>query len=64
LGATAAEKRVEKISAVTAREALQALYQGAKDKGLGWKEEPLTLEPEEKLVKLVAMSDQATEEAE
>lgn len=64
LGATAAETRVEKISAATAREALQSLYEGAKAKGLGWEEDPLTLEPEEKLVKLVALSDQATEEAE
>jgi CRISPR-associated protein Csb1 len=61
LGATASEKDTEKISATTAKEALQALYLKAKGKGLTWREEPLTLEPEEKLVKLVEMSDQSTE---
>jgi CRISPR-associated protein Csb1 len=61
LGPTAPEKKTEKISAKTAKEALQALYLKAKDQGLVWREEPLTLEPEEKLVKLVEMSDQLTD---
>jgi CRISPR-associated protein Csb1 len=61
LGATASERQTEKISASTAKEALQVLYRKASDKGLTWQGEPLTLEPEEKLVKLVAMSDQATD---
>ena len=60
LGAIASETKKEKISAKTATEALDALYLKAKEKGLGWEEAPLTLQPEEKLVKLVAMSDQAT----
>jgi CRISPR-associated protein Csb1 len=61
LGATASEISKVKISAKTATEALHTLYARAKGTGLTWEEKPLTLEPEEKLVKLVAMSDQATE---
>jgi CRISPR-associated protein Csb1 len=61
LGTTALEKRTERISAKTAREAFHALYLRAKGKGLAWEEVPVILEPEEKLVKLVAMSDQATD---
>jgi CRISPR-associated protein Csb1 len=61
LGATISETYTEKISAKTATETLHALYLKAKADGLTWKEEPLALEPEEKLVKLVEMSDQATE---
>ena len=61
LGATVLETHKKKISAKTATEALNTLYAEAKKKGLTWEEKPLTLEPEEKLVKLVEMSDQATE---
>jgi CRISPR-associated protein Csb1 len=61
LGATASEKDTEKISVGTAKEALQVLCAKARDKGLTWKEEPLTLKPDEKLVKLVEMSDQLTD---
>jgi CRISPR-associated protein Csb1 len=60
LGAIASETKKEKISAKTAAEALHELYLKAKEKGLAWQETPLTLEPEEKLVKLVEISDQAT----
>jgi CRISPR-associated protein Csb1 len=64
LGAIASEthkKDKTQISAKTATEALHSLYSKAKEKGLEWEETPLTLEPEEKLVKLVAMSDQSTD---
>jgi hypothetical protein len=61
LGATAADTHKTKISAKTAADALHTLYLKAKEKGLTWEEKPLTLEPEEKLVKLVAKSDQSTE---
>jgi CRISPR-associated protein Csb1 len=61
LGATVSETHKKKISAKTATEALNELYAQAKKEGLAWEEKPLTLEPEEKLVKLVEMSDQATE---
>jgi len=61
LGAIASDKTKSYIDAKTAREAFNALYQKAKNAGLDWREEPITLTPEEKLVKLVQMSDQSTD---
>jgi CRISPR-associated protein Csb1 len=61
LGAIASDKTKSHIDAKTAREAFNALYQKAKSAGLDWREEPITLTPEEKLVKLVQMSDQSTD---
>ena len=61
IGAIASDKLAANIDAKTAQEAFTALYQQAKDAGLDWREEPITLVPEEKLVKLVQMSDQSTD---
>jgi CRISPR-associated protein Csb1 len=61
LGTIASEKTKSHIEAKTAREASNALYQKAKSAGLDWREEPITLTPEEKLVRLVQMSDQSTD---
>lgn len=61
LGAIASDKTTCHIEVETAREAFNALYQRAKSAGLDWREEPITLTPEEKLVKLVQMSDQSTD---
>ncbi len=61
MGAIASDKTTSHIDAKTAREAFNALYQSAKSAGLDWREEPITLTPEEKLVKLVQMSDQSTD---
>ncbi len=61
IGAIAPDTIKSQIDAGTAMEAFNALYQKAKDAGLDWQEEPITLTPEEKLVKLVQMSDQSTE---
>jgi CRISPR-associated protein Csb1 len=62
LGVFASDKETKSyISAATAREAFNLLYTRAKAAGLGWQEEPITLTPEEKLVKLVQMSDQSTD---
>jgi CRISPR-associated protein Csb1 len=61
LGTIASDKIISRIDAGAAREAFKALYQKAKTAGLNWREEPITLTPEEKLVKLVQMSDQSTD---
>jgi CRISPR-associated protein Csb1 len=61
LGSIASDRTVSRIDAGAAREAFNALYQKAKTAGLSWREEPITLTPEEKLVKLVQMSDQSTD---
>ncbi len=61
LGTIASDKSASQINAATARESFDALYQKAKSAGLGWREEPITLTPEEKLVKLIQMSDQSTD---
>jgi CRISPR-associated protein Csb1 len=61
LGAIASDKTKSPIDAKTAREAFNALYQKAKSARLDWREEPITLTPAEKLVKLVQMSDQSTD---
>jgi CRISPR-associated protein Csb1 len=63
LGATANERDVVDISAATARGALLGLYEHAESLGLGWEKEPLRLEPEAKLIKLVENSDKAEESA-
>jgi CRISPR-associated protein Csb1 len=61
LGTIASDKSASQINAATARESFNALYQKAKSVGLDWREEPIVLTPEEKLVKLVQMSDQSTD---
>jgi CRISPR-associated protein Csb1 len=61
IGATASNIDKHGISAEAAREAFKALYGHAKDLGLEWQGNPVVLIPEEKLVKLVQMSDQSTE---
>jgi len=43
------------------KEAVQELYAEAKSLGLEWEENPITLTPEDKLVKLVQASDESTE---
>ncbi len=61
IGTIASDKTISQIDAGTAKEAFNALYLKAKSAGLDWREEPITLTPEEKLVKLVQMSDQSTD---
>ena len=61
IGAIASDKTISQIDAGSAMEAFNALYEKAKSAGLDWREEPITLTPEEKLVKLVQMSDQSTD---
>ena len=61
LGAFATNVSKSQISAKTASEAFQKLCAQAGNAGLRWQEEPVTLTPEEKLVKLVQMSDQSTD---
>lgn len=63
MGATANESEVTKTSAEDARQALLTLYQHAEDLGLQWEKEPLRLEPEAKLLKLIEMSDKVPEVA-
>jgi len=60
IGSVATDKTTVHIDAKTAQEAFEVLYKKAKSAGLDWREEPITLTPEEKLVKLVQMSDQST----
>jgi CRISPR-associated protein Csb1 len=61
IGSIASDTTKSQIEVGTALEAFNALYQKAKSTGLEWREEPITLTPEEKLVKLVQMSDQSTD---
>jgi CRISPR-associated protein Csb1 len=61
IGSIASDTTKSQIEVGTALEAFNALYQRAKSTGLEWREEPITLTPEEKLVKLVQMSDQSTD---
>lgn len=62
LGPTAGEKETQVIAAEAAREALLGLCSHAENLGLSWEKEPIGLEPEPKLLKLVEMSDGAEEE--
>jgi CRISPR-associated protein Csb1 len=61
IGNITSDKTISKIDVETAKDAFNALYQRAESVGLDWREEPITLTPDEKLVKLVQMSDQSTE---
>jgi CRISPR-associated protein Csb1 len=61
IGTIASDKTISQIDANTAKETFNVLYQKAKSAGLDWREEPIILTPEEKLVKLVQMSDQSTD---
>ncbi|HEX3683141.1 MAG TPA: type I-U CRISPR-associated RAMP protein Csb1/Cas7u [Bryobacteraceae bacterium] len=61
IGSIASDTSKEQITSDVARDAFRQLYETAKAAGLGWEEKPITLTPEEKLVKLVQMSDQSTE---
>jgi CRISPR-associated protein Csb1 len=61
IGSIASDKAVAQIDAATAKDAFNVLYQKAKSAGLDWREEPITLTPEDKLVKLVQLSDQSTD---
>jgi CRISPR-associated protein Csb1 len=61
IGTIASDKTRSQIDADTAKETFNALYQKAESAGLDWREEPIALTPEEKLVKLVQMSDQSTD---
>jgi CRISPR-associated protein Csb1 len=63
LGQIASDKTESPIDPATAKQAFSALYQRAKSAGLNWQEKPVILTPEEKLVKLVQMSDQSTDVA-
>ena len=60
IGSIASDSTRTQITSAVARDALRQLYGTAKAAGLGWEEQPITLTPEEKLVKLVQMSDQST----
>jgi len=60
LGRTAAESHLDEISTKVALEALDSLGAHAKSLGLIWEEDPIWLEPEKKLVDLVAKSDAST----
>jgi CRISPR-associated protein Csb1 len=57
LGKTADDSRFDEISKQVAIAALTTLYAHAKGVGLVWEEDPIRLEPEKKLVELVAKSD-------
>lgn len=61
IGAVASDRTTSHIDAKTAQETFNALYQKAKRAGLDWREEPIILTPEEKLIKLVQTSDQSTD---
>jgi CRISPR-associated protein Csb1 len=61
LGATAEASEFSRISAEEARGALTSLYDHAEGLGLRWEEEPLRLDPEPKLLKLVENSDRSAE---
>ncbi|MCC6393271.1 MAG: type I-U CRISPR-associated protein Cas7, partial [Bryobacterales bacterium] len=63
LGSTAEERETAAITPAAAREAFGNLYNHAESLGLSWTKEPIGLEPEPKLLKLVEMSDSAEEEA-
>ncbi len=63
LGATAGERETATIPTAAARGALLGLVSHAEGLGLGWEKEPVALEPETKLLKLVEMSDSTEEEA-
>jgi len=63
LGSTAEERETAAITPAAAREAFGNLYNHAESLGLSWTKEPIALEPEPKLLKLVEMSDSAEEEA-
>ncbi len=60
LGRTATEHHFDEISTEAALGALDSLSAHAKSLGLIWEEEPIRLEPEKKLVDLVAKSDAST----
>ena len=59
IGATASDSKSSSIGIEDARSALSGLYERAEGLGLTWEKEPLRLEPEAKLVKLVELSDKA-----
>ena len=61
IGSIVSESSKEQIASDVARDAFRQLYETAKAAGLGWEEQPIELTPEDKLVKLVQMSDQSTE---
>jgi CRISPR-associated protein Csb1 len=61
IGSIASDTTQSQIEVGAALEAFNALYEKAKGAGLEWQEQPITLTPEEKLVKLVQMSDQSTD---
>jgi CRISPR-associated protein Csb1 len=61
LGRTAAEHHHDEISIEAALGALESLSAHAKSLNLTWEEEPILLEPEQKLLDLLAKSDASTE---
>lgn len=61
IGTVASDSVKTQIASEVARDAFRQLYETAKTAGLGWEEQPIMLTPEEKLVKLVQLSDQSTE---
>lgn len=61
LGTTAAATETVSVASEVARSALAGLYDNAARLGLTWQTEPLRLEPEAKLLKLIEMSDSNTE---
>lgn len=64
LGAIGGESEFSNIAAEEARQALASLYEHAESLGLSWEKQPVLLEPELKLLRLIEMSDKATEAAE
>jgi CRISPR-associated protein Csb1 len=61
LGSTSEVSEFTRISTEEARSALTSLYDHAEGLGLRWEKEPLRLEPEPKLLKLVENSDRSVE---
>jgi len=64
MGATAAESEFTTIDSEEAQQALASLCAHAENLGLSWEKEPIHLEPEQKLLRLIEMSDKAAEPAE
>ena len=61
IGSISSDSSKNQITGEVALDSFRQLYKTAKTAGLGWEEEPIMLTPEEKLVRLVQMSDQSTE---
>ena len=61
LGAMAGESEFVTITSDEAHGALNSLYEHAEKLGLSWEKEPLQLEPEPKLLRLIELSEKSTD---